>query len=218
VDALVTTGDNVYERGDPELFAGQLDEPYRKLRASRPMWATLGNHDIAGGHGAEQLRHLGLPELPYARSLPGLQLLFLDANRVDEDQAAWLDTRLSEPGPRFRAVVFHQPAWSCSRHDASRQVDRQWVPVLEDHRVALVLNGHDHNYQRFVSGGGVTYVVTGGGGRPLYPLDACATGSPERVAGLVRHHFTAVEVRDRSLTVTAVGTDDRVLDRTVIRR
>ena len=218
VDALVTTGDNVYERGDPELFADQLDEPYRKLRASRPMWATLGNHDIAGGHGAEQLRHLGLPDLPYARSLPGLQLLFLDANRVDEAQASWLDDRLSEPGPAFRAVVFHHPAWSCSTHDASRQVDRAWVPVIEDHRVALVLNGHDHNYQRFVSGGGVTYVVTGGGGRQLYPLDACAAGSPERVAGLVRHHFTAVEVRDGSLAVTAVGADDRVLDRTVIRR
>jgi Calcineurin-like phosphoesterase len=218
VDALVTTGDNVYERGDPELFGGQLDEPYRKLRNSRPMWATLGNHDIAGGHGAEQLRHLGLPDLPYARSLPGLQLLFLDANQVDEAQASWLDDRLSEPGPAFRAVVFHQPAWSCSRHDASRQVDRTWVPVLEDHRVALVLNGHDHNYQRFVSGAGVTYVVTGGGGRQLYPLDACAAGSPERAAGLVRHHFTAVEVRDGSLAVTAVGADDRVLDRTVIRR
>ena len=218
VDTLVTTGDNVYERGDPELFAAQLDKPYRKLRASRPMWATLGNHDIAGGHGAEQLRHLGLPDLPYARSLPGLQLLFLDANRVDEAQASWLDDRLSEPGPVFRAVVFHHPAWSCSVHDTSEQVGRHWVPVLEDHRVALVLNGHDHNYQRFVSGAGVTYVVTGGGGRRLYPLDACATGSPERAAALVRHHITAVEVRDRSLAVTAVGADDRVLDRTVIRR
>jgi len=218
VDALVTTGDNVYERGEPELFAAQLDQPYRTLRRGRPLWATLGNHDVSAGHGAEQLRHLGLPDLPYAKSLPGLQLLFLDANRVDQAQASWLDARLSEPGPAYRAVVFHQPAWSCSRHDANRQVDRQWVPVIEDHRVALVLNGHDHNYQRFVSGGGVTYVVTGGGGRQLYPLDACATGSPERVAGLVRHHFTAVEVLDGSLAVTAVGTDDRVLDRTVIRR
>jgi hypothetical protein len=97
-------------------------------------------------------------------------------------------------------------------------VGRLWVPVIERHRVALVLNGHDHNYQRFVSTGGVTYVVTGGGGRPLYPLDACATGAPERVAGLVRHHFTAVEIRDGSLAVTAVADDDTVLDQTVIAR
>jgi 3',5'-cyclic AMP phosphodiesterase CpdA len=218
VDALVTTGDNVYERGEPELFAAQLDQPYQALRRRRPLWATLGNHDVTAGHGAAQLRHLGLPELPYARSLPGLQLLFLDANRVDQDQASWLDARLSDPGPDLRAVVFHHPAWSCSVHDTSEQVDRHWVPVLEDHRVALVLNGHDHNYQRFVSRGGVTYVVTGGGGRRLYPLDGCASGSPERVAGQVRHHFTAVEVRDGSLAVTAVAADGGVLDRAVIRR
>ena len=218
VDALVTTGDNVYERGEPELFAAQLDQPYQELRRTRPLWATLGNHDVSAGHGAEQLRHLGLPDLPYARSLPGLQLLFLDANRVDQAQASWLDARLSEPGPDLRAVVFHHPAWSCSRHDTSEQVARLWVPVLEDHRVALVLNGHDHNYQRFVSPGGVTYVVTGGGGRRLYPLDGCAGGAPERVVGLVRHHFTAVEVRDGSLAVTVVADDDTVLDRTVIRR
>jgi Calcineurin-like phosphoesterase len=218
VDALVTTGDNVYERGEPELFAAQLDQPYRALRRGRPLWATLGNHDVTDGHGEEQLRHLGLPGLPYARSLPGLQLLFLDANRVDEAQASWLDARLSAPGPDLRAVVFHHPAWSCSVHDTSKQVGRHWVPVLEDHRVALVLNGHDHNYQRFVSPAGVTYVVTGGGGRRLYPLDACATGSPERVAGQVRHHFTAVEVRDGSLALTAVAADGAVLDRAVIRR
>ena len=217
VDALVTTGDNVYERGEPERFAAQLDQPYRELRRSRPMWATLGNHDVSAGHGAEQLRHLGLPDLPYAKSLPGLQLLFLDGNRAHREQASWLDARLSEPGPALRAAVFHQPAWSCSRHDGTERVERHWVPVLEDHRVALVLNGHDHNYQRFVSPGGVTYVVTGGGGKGLYRLDACATGTPRRAAAVVRHHFTAVEVRDGSLTVSAVGTDGAVLDRAVIR-
>jgi len=218
VDAIVTTGDNVYERGEPERFAAQLDRPYRELRRTRPLWATLGNHDVAGGHGAEQLRHLGLPDLPYEKALPGLQLLFLDANRVDQAQAAWLDARLGGPGPRLRVVLFHHPAWSCSRHDSHQQVNRLWVPILERHRVALVLNGHDHNYQRFVSGGGVTYVVTGGGGRGLYPLDACTTGAPRRVAGQVRHHFTAVEVRAGSLSVTAVADDDTVLDQAVIRR
>jgi Calcineurin-like phosphoesterase len=218
VDALVTTGDNVYERGEPRKFAAQLDAPYRELRRGRPLWVTLGNHDIAAGHGSAQLRHLGLPDLPYTKSLPGLRLLFLDANRVDAAQTAWLDRHLAAPGPALRAVVFHQPAWSCSRHDSHEEVRRRWVPVLERHRVALVLNGHDHNYQRFVSARGVTYVVTGGGGRNLYPLDACAAGAPERVTGKVRHHFTAVEVRDRSLALTAVADDGTVLDRAVIRR
>ena len=219
VDALVTTGDNVYERGEPAKFAAQLDEPYRQLRRTRPLWVTLGNHDVQGGHGATQLRHLGLPDLPYAKQLPGVQLLFLDANRPDRAQADWLEARLSAPGPPFRVVLFHQPAWSCSNHDSNEKVGHQWVPVLERHRVALVLNGHDHNYQRFVSDGGVNYVVTGGGGRTnLYRLDACPAGTPQRVAKARRNHFTAVEVRARTLTVTAITDDYATLDRAVIGR
>jgi 3',5'-cyclic AMP phosphodiesterase CpdA len=218
VDALVTTGDNVYERGEPQRFAAQLDRPYQKLRRTRPLWVTLGNHDEVAGHGAAQLRHLGLPGLPYAKTLPGVQLLFLDGNRPDRAQATWLKQRLARPGPRFRVVVFHQPAWSCSTHGSTPEVDRWWVPVLEGNRVALVLNGHDHNYQRFVSAAGVNYVVTGGGGKDLYPVTRCPSGTPRRVAAAARNHFTAVEVRPRSLTVRAVGGNGQVIDRVVIRR
>jgi 3',5'-cyclic AMP phosphodiesterase CpdA len=219
VDALVTTGDNVYDRGEPERFAAQLDQPYRQLRRTRPLWVTLGNHDVEAGHGAAQLRHLGLPDLPYVKTLPGVQLLFMDANRPDQAQADWLEAQLAGPGPRLRVVVFHHPAWSCSRHDSNGEVGRRWVPVLERHRVALVLNGHDHNYQRFVSAAGVTYLVTGGGGEELYRIDkACPTGTPHRAASAERNHFTAVEVRARSLAVTVVADDDAVLDQTVISR
>jgi hypothetical protein len=218
VDALVTTGDNVYDRGEPSKFAAQLDEPYRKLRRTRPLWATLGNHDVQAGYGDDQLRYLGLPDLPFTKQLPGVQLLFLDANRPDQAQADWLEARLSGPGPPLRVLVFHQPAWSCSAHDSTREIDRVWVPVIERHRVALVLNGHDHNYQRFVSPGGVNYVVTGGGGKGLYRLDACRDGEPPRVAQAMRYHFTAVEVRDRTLTVTAISDDFGMLDRAVIGR
>ena len=219
VDALVTTGDNVYERGEPERFAAQLDRPYAELRRSRPLWVSLGNHDVTAGHGPEQLRHLGLPDQPYARTLPGAQLLLLDSNRVDQGQTDWLERQLSSPGPRLRVVVFHHPVWSCSSHDSTEEIIQRWGPALERHRVALVLNGHDHNYQRFSSSQGVIYVVTGGGGRSLYPLDdRCPAGTPPRLAEARRYHFTAVEVRERSLVVTAVAEDDSVLDRVVIRR
>jgi Calcineurin-like phosphoesterase len=213
VDALVTTGDNVYEDGDPRQFAAQLDEPYRQLRRTRPLWVTLGNHDVEGGHGGEQLRYLGLGSLPYAKRLPGVELLFLDANRPDESQGSWLDRQLAAPGPAFRVVIFHQPAYSCStEHGSTRAVIRRWVPILERHRATLVLNGHDHDYQRFASASGVAYVVTGGGGRGLYPILRSCSGVPARRAWAIRHHFVAVEIRRGSLSLTAIADDGTVLD------
>jgi len=217
VDALATTGDNVYNFGEPEKYAAQLDQPYRTLRATRPMWIALGNHDVAGGHGDEMLRHLGLPPLPYVKTLPSVQLLFLDANHPDAAQASWLDEALSKPGPPFRVVLFHQPAWSCGLHGSTPKVDQYWVPVIEKHRVALVLNGHDHDYERFTSANGVTYVVTGGGGQNTYPLIPCS-GTPAEAFKAQKHHFTGVEVTQGTLTLTAVGTDSAVIDRAVISR
>ena len=218
VDALVEAGDDVYPTGDPLQFAAALDTPYADLRVGRPLWVALGNHDVQGGHGAEQLAYLGLPDMPYVKTLSGVQLLFLDANHPDEAQAQWLDARLSEPGPALRVVVFHQPAYSCATHGSTAAVIQWWVPILEEHRVALVLSGHDHYYERFVSASDVTYVVTGGGGAATYARRATCTGVPSSQASAQRHHFVGVEIADGVLTLTAVARTGEVLDRATITR
>jgi acid phosphatase len=97
-------------------------------------------------------------------------------------------------------------------------VIRRWVPILERHRAALVLNGHEHDYQRFTSGAGVTYLVTGGGGKALYPILRSCSGVPARQAWAVRHHFVAVEVRRGSLSLTAIAEDGSVLDHAILTR
>ncbi|MGH8999782.1 MAG: metallophosphoesterase family protein [Acidimicrobiia bacterium] len=215
VDALVTTGDNVYDFGEPRFFAAQLDDPYRRLRdGGRPLWATLGNHDVVNGHGPAQLAHLGLPALPYARQLPGVRILFLDSGAAVTPQARWLDAELARPGPPA-VVVFHAPIRSCGLHGPFRPLVEQWTPIIEGHRVPLVLNGHDHLYNRFVSPAGTTYVVTGGGGRPLYAHRA-GCGGAGLAASAVRHHFVGVEVSGTRMTLTAVTPDGVVIDQAEI--
>lgn len=218
VDALVTTGDNVYDHGEPELFDDQLDEPYSDLRAGRPMWVTLGNHDVERGYGDEQLGYLGLPELPYARRLPGVHLLFLDGNRLDPTQVEWLEERLSERGPSFRIVVVHQPPYACSRRGGVAYVERLLVPVVERHAGTLVLSGHEHLYQRFTSSARVTYVVTGGGGKSIYAFRPECSVAHLLDAHAEEFHFVGIEIRGEILTGTAVSVSGDVLDRFEVRR
>jgi hypothetical protein len=46
------------------------------------------------------------PDLPYAKSLPGLRLLFLDANRVEVHHGALAVTVVAEDDPVLgRAVI-----------------------------------------------------------------------------------------------------------------
>jgi hypothetical protein len=214
VDALVTTGDNVYDFGEPKFFEAHLKAPYRALQTTgRPMWATLGNHDVAGGHGAKQLAFLGLPPLPYTKSLPGVRLLFLDANRPgDEAQKQWLAEQLAAPAPPlFTVAVFHQPVFSCGLHGRTPAVIEHWYSMLNA-GVSLVLTGHDHDYQRFLSAEGTTYIVTGGGGRELYPLIPLCN-PPEKRAGAVKHHFTGFEVYSDRMALTTVAVDGSDIDR-----
>ena len=214
VDALVTTGDNVYDFGEPKFFEAYLKAPYRALQnTGRPMWATLGNHDVSAGHGAAQLKFLGLPPMPYTKTLPGVRFLLLDANRPgDPAQKQWLADQLADPAPPlFTVAAFHQPVFSCGLHGRTPTVIEHWYPMLNSGKVALVLTGHDHAYERYLTAEGTTFIVTGGGGRDLYPLiPGC--DAPERRAGAVKHHFTGVEVYSDRMTVTAVAVDGKVID------
>jgi len=89
--------------------------------------------------------------------------------------------------------------------------------VFERHHVALVLNGHDHDYERFAGPAGVTYVVTGGGGQTLFPVLPLCAPRATRKASASRHHFTYIEIHEHSVRIEAVATDGTVFDDATIR-
>ena len=57
-DIAVTTGDNIYPDGDPDLFKSEFFRPYRCLRRKGVSFhATLGNHDIITDNGDNEVDH-----------------------------------------------------------------------------------------------------------------------------------------------------------------
>jgi uncharacterized protein (TIGR03437 family) len=95
------------------------------------------------------------------------------------------------------------------------------VPILEQHGVQAVLNGHEHSYQRTVplrggapadGGGGTTYIITGGGGGPLHDINP----SPLYAAGKSVHHYLRAEVHGARMTLTAIGLDGEIVDTATI--
>jgi hypothetical protein len=218
VDALLEAGDVVYPDGSPSKFASTIDQPYASLLATDPLWVALGNHDVMTNDGNDLLAHLGLPGHTYEKVLSrdgvSVQILVLDSNDVSAAQTAWLTTRLETGSYRWRIVMFHHPVWSCSNHGSTRAVIDSWLPTIESHHVDLVLTGHDHNYQRF-SDASTTFIVTGGGGMPAYPIGTC-TGTPTLLASAQRHHFLGIEATASALSITAVARTGETLDHVVI--
>ena len=100
-----------------------------------------------------------------------------------EAQAAWLDDVLRDSPRAWNIVAIHQPMFS-PRQDRDNALLREHIlPVLEKHRVDLVLQGHDHVYGRrggLVDGQGTPQYVVSVAGAKQYRLspEARATMAP----------------------------------------
>lgn len=75
-------------------------------------------------------------------------------------QEPWLDATLaayrSDPQVDWIVVGFHHCAFcSSSRHGSDAGVRDRWTPIFDRHRVDVVINGHNHMYER-------THPVRGG--------------------------------------------------------
>jgi hypothetical protein len=217
-DALVTTGDNIYPDGEPEDFDEAWHAPYGWVDdEGLRVVASLGNHDIRHNDGKDVMELLDMPHPWYSTRVGAAQLIVLDANRPEDDeQKRWLGEQLDHSEARWTVVVFHHPVYSCSSHGSTEDVIAHWLPILERGAVDLVLNGHDHNYQRFREGT-TNFVVAGGGGADLYDLRECAPGVPERLAGHdSSHSFVTVEGDAGELRLAAVDVEGKVVDQTVL--
>jgi hypothetical protein len=212
-DLLVLLGDNDYTRS-PTRFRTNWRRSFGWARESGLSVAgVLGNHDVEVAGGRYELAPLGMPRRYYTRRLGDVELFLLDSNSVSAAQTAWLRARLSSSTAAWKIAVFHHPPYSCGGHGGDSRVKARWVPLFERYGVQLVLTGHDHNYQRFATRNGVTYVVHGGGGASLYRLRRCSSAYPRRVRALYEHGFVEVTVADDQLELRAVDLRGRVRDR-----
>jgi 3',5'-cyclic AMP phosphodiesterase CpdA len=208
---VVTTGDNVYPGGERSQFDRAFFEPYRcLLRNGVRFRATLGNHDVRTYNGRPELRTpaFGFKARNYVVLRNGVRLVFVDSTRL---RPRWLRRHLGpRRGRRWKIVVFHHPVYSPGlEHGPTPGFRRALNPIFRRRGVDLVLNGHDHLYAVTKPIWRIRYVVTGGGGRGLYPCGR-AWFSARCVS---RYHFTYVRAGRRRITVRAVPIRGRVFHR-----
>ena len=82
---------------------------------------------------------------------------------------------------RWKLMMNHQAFFSsATAHGSNLTLQRDWMPVVDQYKLDLVLNGHDHEYEisKPMRGGvpqasnvdGTVYVVGGGAGAELYDV------------------------------------------------
>jgi 3',5'-cyclic AMP phosphodiesterase CpdA len=145
----------------------------------------------------------------YSFDVADLHLVMLDSNAYDQPaQLEWLARDLAaarKNGARWIFAAVHDGAYSRGSHGGNKIAAQSYAPLLARHGVAVLFSGHDHIYQRGEVRG-LRYVVSGGGGAPLYPISCGVSGRPAcRVDdGMIKatseHHYVALTVhRDHAL-------------------
>lgn len=137
----------------------------------------------------------------------------LDTQDLADEQTLWLDRDLASTKARWKVAYLHRPPLSSGQHGTQADVRKRFVGLFEKHHVQLVLAGHDHDYERTRPQHGVTYVVTGGGGRSTRAVSS----SSFTAFSLAVLHFLYVEADDAAMTVHAIDATGAEFDSVVIR-
>ncbi len=219
-DFVLNTGDFVSNGSDSAQWTTFYSIEH-DLQSQVPFYGALGNHE--GGDPCCYFDHFDWPnnERWYSFDHENVHVIALEVDGhtaywAGSPQAQWLENDLAHTTQPWKVVFFHIPPYSSgSGHGSDLQVRAALEPLFIRYGVDLVFNGHDHDYERSVANG-VTYIVTGGGGAPLYsekePPD------PASIYFTSTYHSVQVSVTGMTLTVAGVRPDGVRFDEFTLRK
>jgi len=189
---FLVTGD-LCDAPDEEASWAEFRDIVREVRAKGPYYCSFGDHD-AGPKGLF-MKEMGMTE-PYFDRVEGDHHLFvLDSRDKFRDQAQieWLRRTAAASKSKHKFAIFHHPPFMIDR-DRGKEADEirpNIHPLLVELKFCAAFCGHQHAFYSTLRDG-VRYVVTAGGGAPLWRLDP----SLGQKGDLSRrfHHFVGFRV------------------------
>lgn len=213
-DRVAALGDNAYPRGAAEDYVRCFtpswgDSNKSIMKVIRP---TPGNHEHVSEMATPYYVYFGdragSPRRGYySYDLGDWHIVVLNSEMLvnsgfsaDEtaEQLKWLENDLARNRKTCSLAYWHHPRWSSGWHGSDPRIDAFWQPLYNG-GVDVILNGHDHHYERFVllnpagapdgARGMAEFVVGTGGGR-LRGLTRRAPNSDFRLQG----HFGVLKL------------------------
>lgn len=160
--AVFTLGDNAFENGTDSEYATCYDPTWGR-HLSRT-YAVLGNHDYQSGSANGAFNYYGDRVGPrdkgyYSLDLGAWHIIVLNDNSgfvpyaADSPQGQWLAADLDANTKRCTIAMWHVPYFLSSNTEGYTQnpEHKKLWDALYAKGVDLVLNGHQHHYERFAA-------------------------------------------------------------------
>lgn len=198
--AVLPLGDNQYENGTLAKYQASYDPSWGRLNAIvRPV---PGNHEYLTAGAAGYFSYFGAaagdPAQGYfSYDLGGWHLIALNSNcaavggcGAGSPQEQWLAADLAAHPGTCTLAYWHHPRFSSGPHGNDATTDAFWQ-TLYDAGADVVLNGHDHIYERFAPQSpagaadpvqGLRQFTVGTGGKNLTGFPIVRANSEVRIA------------------------------------
>ena len=192
---VFTLGDNAYPIGSDADFSC-FDQSWGRYKAG--MLPTVGNHEYQTAHAAGYFDYFGAAAAPpygyYAVNVGAWRVYVLNSEcsfvscTAGSAQLAWLRADLAADDHACVLAMWHEPRFSTGPHGDLPDVGPFW-DALYAAGAELILNGHDHVYERYLPidpaenadpAHGIMEIVAGTGGIGGVTF---ASSDPDRVAG-----------------------------------
>jgi hypothetical protein len=151
---MLTLGDNAYDDGSLAQYMSFYDPNWGRFKTNTK--PTTGNHEfhIPNAQGFHDYFGPIAPDQYYSYDLGSWHFIALASSAGISPAAGgaeetWLRTDLAAHPNRCTVAYWHEPRWSSGTGAGS---DSSWSAVWQDlyaSHVELVLNAHEHNYERF---------------------------------------------------------------------
>jgi len=179
-DVVAVLGDQQYDNGALADYRSKYDTTgWGQLKSkTRPV---PGNHEYSTPGASGYFTYFGHSPRYYAYDIGcGWRGYALNSEVDIAGQARWLRTDLAAHPSATVVAYWHKPRYSSgTTHGNDPRTQPFWDALATRHGV--ILNGHEHNYERFAPRGQLREFVVGTGGSATYPFGAPASGSVKRI-------------------------------------
>jgi hypothetical protein len=204
---VFTVGDNAYVNGSYTEYLNCYDPSWGRHKSrTKP---SPGNHEYNTTGAAGYFQYFNNVPSYYAYTLGSWRIYALNSEidvSASSPQVAWLEEDLAANPSQCVLAYWHTPRWSSGAKNGSQPSIQTIWQILYDAGAELVINGHEHSYERFPEmdesgmevSQGLREIVVGTGGAGLYEF-----GTP--LAASQVHDNTAYGVLKLTLRATSYG-------------
>ncbi len=230
-DALLLLGDLQYLDGALVKFQNTFSKNWSQFKNIR--YPTPGNHEYVTAGAAGYYQYFKNSPIDVSKGYYGFNLgkwniISLNSNCDDaggcsttSTQNKWLEQDLSISKASCTLAFWHHPRFTSGEYrnnDDSKNRSINFWNVLTADKADIVLNGHDHLYERYAkqlgtgqqSVSGIRQFVVGTGGKSLYNQSGTTTNSEKVIDG--QFGVLKLDLYENSYKWQFININNQILD------